>query len=122
LRVNCRTLTFDDEDAAREAALCVREDGMALAEVGLRAGVEVGEHRLMLGDTGPTLANALLSARPGEFVGPVASGDGYVLVLVEDKIQPSLDDLEIRQRLEQEAARRAIEREVVNRVRWHERV
>lgn len=100
LRVNCRTLTFQDENAAREAALCIREDGVALAEVGVRAGLEVGEHRLMLGDTGPTLANVLLSARPGEFHGPVASGDGYVLVLVEDKIEPSLDDLEVRQRLE----------------------
>ncbi len=122
IRVDCRTLTLQSENAAREAALCVRDDGLALAEVAEQAGAELAEHRLILGDTDPALSEALMSARTGELLGPLRVGERWVLILVEEKSDPTIDDLEIRQRLEQEAMRRALEREVVNRVRWHERV
>jgi len=122
IRVDCRTLTLSSENAAREAALCVRDDGLPLAVVAEQAGAELAEHRLILGDTDKALSEALMSARTGELLGPLPVGERWVLILVEEKSDPTIDDLEIRQRLEQEAMRRALEREVVNRVRWHERV
>ena len=122
IRVDCRTLVFPAEAAAREAALCVRDDGMALAEVAAQAGVEMREHALYLEDAGDELGNALLSARTGELLGPLPLADRFALVLVDDKVEPTLDDPEILRSVQEAARRRAIEREVVNRVTWHERV
>jgi hypothetical protein len=122
LRVDCRTLVFDTEAAAREAALCVRDDGMALSEVAAQAGVEIREHSLHLEDAQGELGNALLSAKTGELLGPLPLADRFALVLVDGKVEPSLDDPEILRRVQEAARKRAIEREVVNRVTWHERV
>jgi hypothetical protein len=122
LRVDCRTLVFDTGAAAREAALCVRDDGMALSEVAAQAGVEIREHSLHLEDAQGELGNALLSARTGELLGPIPLADRFALVLVDDKVEPSLEDPEILRRVQEAARRRAIEREVVNRVTWHERI
>lgn len=122
IRVDCRTLVLPGEPAAREAALCVRDDGMALAEVAAQAGVEMREHALYLEDAADELGKALLSARTGELLGPLPLADRFALVLVDDKVEPSLDDPEILRRVQEAARRRAIEREVVNRVTWQERV
>jgi hypothetical protein len=122
IRVDCRTLVLLTEGAAREAALCVRDDGMALAEVAAQAGVEMREHSLYLEDAADELGKALLSARTGELLGPVSLADRHALVLVDDKVEPTLDDPAILRRVQEAARRRAIEREVVNRVTWHERV
>jgi hypothetical protein len=122
LRVDCRTLVLDSETAAREAALCVRDDGMALAEVSAQAGVAMREHSLYVEDAADQLGKALLSARTGELLGPLPLADRYALVLVDGKVEPALDDPEILRRVQEAARRRAIEREVVSRVTWHERV
>jgi hypothetical protein len=122
IRVDCRTLVLPTEAAAREAALCVRDDGMALAEVAAQAGVEMREHAVYLEDAADELGKALLSARTGELLGPITLADRHALVLVDDKVEPTLDDPEILRRVQQAARRRAIDREVVNRVTWHERV
>lgn len=122
IRVDCRTLLLASEPAAREAALCVRDDGMALAEVSAQAGVEMREHSLYLEDAAGELGQALLSARTGELLGPLPLADRFALVLVDDKVEPTLDDPEILRRVQEAVRRRAIEREVVNRVTWHERV
>jgi hypothetical protein len=121
LRVDCRTLVFDTEAAAREASLCVRDDGLALSEVASQAGVEIREHSLHLEDAQGELGKALLSARTGELLGPLPLADRFALVLVDDKVEPSLEDPEILRRVQEAARSRAIEREVVNRVTWHER-
>lgn len=122
IRVDCRTLVLPSNAAVREAALCVRDDGMALAEVAAQAGVEMREHSLYLEDAADELGKALLSARTGELLGPLPLGDRFALILVDDKVQPTLDDAEILRRVQEAARRRAVEREVVNRVTWHERI
>ncbi len=122
LRVDCRTLVLESEGAAREAALCVRDDGMALAEVAAHAGAPTREHSLYVEDAAGELGNALLSASTGELLGPLPLADRFALVLVDGKVEPSLEDPEILRRVQDLAQRRAVEREVVNRVRWHERV
>jgi hypothetical protein len=122
IRVDCRTLVFPLAAAAREAALCVRDDGMALVEVASQAEVELREHSIYLEDAADELGKALLSARAGELLGPLPLADRYALVLVDDKVEPALDDPEILRRVQEAARQRAIEREVVNRVTWHERL
>ena len=121
LRLDCELLRVGAEDAAREAVLLVREDGMPLPEVARQAGLELAAERLYLGEMPPELRPRLASAAPGELVGPLATGgEGYLLVAVNDKVVPSLEDPEIRARAENAAIASAVEREVQARVRWHE--
>lgn len=122
LRVECDLLELPAEGMAREAALCVREDGLSLDEVAARAGVQVAERAFLLVDAPPELADPLLSARPGDLVGPVSSGDAFSVALVRDKRAPVPDDPAIGELLDVEVARRAIDSEVKKWIRWHEHV
>ena len=122
LRVECDLLELPAEGMAREAALCVREDGLSLDEVAGRAGVQVAERAFLLMDAPTELADPLLSARPGDLVGPVSSGDAFFVALVRDKRAPTPDDPAIGELLDVEVTRRAIDSEVKKWIRWHERV
>jgi hypothetical protein len=121
LTIGCRVLTFPYEEMAREAQLCLR-DGMTVEEVATRARTDVVERRLHLEEADPLFSSAALSGRPGALLGPLASGEEFALVLLDDKVPPSLDDPIVRRKAEEEALRHALEREVLDRVRWHERI
>ncbi len=122
LLVTCRSLTLPDEGMAREAALLVRSDGMALAEVAQQAGLTVHDVAVYLEDIEPPLKDMVFSAGEGELLGPVPDGERFLLVTVDAKTRPSVEDPAIRERAQSEVARRAVDQEVINRVRWHERV
>ena len=93
-----------------------------VAQVAERARVELRERRALVEEVEPSLSKTLLSMPPGELVGPVAMDDRFLLIELDEKIAPRLDDPVIQDLLEQEVPRRALEREVRNRVRWHERL
>ena len=122
LRVECDLLELPVEGMAREAALCVREDGLSLDEVAGRAGIQVAERAFLLMDAPAELADPLLSARPGDLVGPASAGDAFYVALVRDKRAPALDDPAIGELLDVEVPRRAIDSEVKKWIRWHEHV
>jgi len=122
LRLSYTALQLPQAGMASEAALCIREDGLSLDEVAGRAGVSTLEREALLEEVEADLSKSLLSAPTGELVGPVPSQDGFVLLRVNHKVPPTLDDPVIQNLLEEEVPRRAIEREVRNRVRWHERL
>jgi hypothetical protein len=122
LLLDCEHVLLPNQDAAREIALLVREDGAALAEVAALAGVSAGRARLLPEQLEPELAAALVSAAPGSLVGPLEAQEGrFALFLVRDKVTPSASDPAIRERAEEAVRQRAVEREVDNRVRWHDR-
>jgi hypothetical protein len=120
LALECRWMSHSEEDVVREAALCVREDRRDLVEVAAEAGAQTGVQRTYLESAEPGLRAQLLGARPGDVVGPLAVGGGFQLIEVLDKRAPSAEDPEIRNRAVNAIVRRAVEGEVVNRVRWHE--
>ena len=121
VQVECTVLELSDEGMAREAALCVAEEGMSLAEIAVRAGVPVTERTLSLEEAGPELAQPLLGASAGDVVGPVAIGDVFVFAAVRDKRVPTLDDPLVQTRVREEVRRRAIDSEIGERIKWHER-
>ena len=121
VRISYTALVLPESSMASEAALCVRDDGLGMAEVAERAGVSVVERESFLEEVDPDLSKSLLSAPPGELVGPLRVQNGFALFRVNEKIAPTLDDPAIQDRLEEEVPRRALEREVRNRVQWHER-
>jgi hypothetical protein len=120
VRVAYSALSFAQPGMAREAALCVREDGLTLAEVAERAGEELEQVSALMEEVDPALAEALLSTPAGELAGPLESAGRFTVVQVHEKIAPSLADPVIQDLLERDVPRRAVEREVRNRVRWHE--
>jgi hypothetical protein len=122
VRVAYSALTFPQPSMAREAALCVQEDGLGLAEVAERAGLELQQVDALTQDVDPDLAKAILSTPSGELAGPLESDDEFVVLQVHEKTAPSLADPVIRDLLDREVPRRAVEREVRNRVRWHDHV
>ena len=120
LRFTYETAEFENEDAALEAALCVRTDGDSLAVVADRANVALEERVDWLDEVEPELASRFLAPRPGDLLGPVPTGDRFRLALLQDKVPPSEDDEAVRQRASNAVVERAIEREVNERVVWHE--
>lgn len=92
-RARLRHVVLPRQDVARELATQVREEGRDFDEL---ARQHVPGYR---GATGwvrrrqlpPPLADAVFAAAPGEVVGPVATGDGFHLALVEEVRPAELD-------------------------------
>ena len=121
IRIEAETLELDDAEAAREAALCVRVDGRSLTDVADECGVPATALVIHLGDVDPQLRTALVSATPGELIGPVEHGAGQLLLLLGAKVEPSANDPELQRRAAAVIAARTVDRELRDRVVWHER-
>ena len=121
IRIEAETLELVEAEAAREAALCVRVDGRSLTDVAGDCGVPANALIIYLADADAELRAALLSARPGELVGPLERGGGQMLLQVRAKAEPSGADPELGRRAVAVLAARALERELRERVLWHER-
>jgi hypothetical protein len=110
-----------DPDVLREAALCIRDDGVGFEQVAAQAGLDVQHDRMTLEGVRADLHPHLLGARVGDLVGPLAVGSDYWLIEVLDKRIPSIDDPEVWAAAREAVVNRAVEAEVVDRVRWDER-
>src|SRR5262245_8473135 len=120
LRVEGEVVAVGDEDVAREVALCARDDGEPLEGLAARAGGELVPLDAYLDDAEPALAAALLGAREGEVLGPLADGGRWLVAHARRKTAPSLDDPDVRARAAARVLARALAREVERRVTWHE--
>lgn len=120
VRFSVRSVFLTDSDAAREAALCIREDGQDPAGVAAEAGAEFQEGDWYLDEADPVLRDHLLGARGGDVLGPLRLNGGFAVVLVLAKQPPSEDDPALLARAEKVLLDRAVAREVESRVRWNE--
>lgn len=121
IRIACRALVLSSEDAAREAALRVRTDGESPDAVSSDLGLPLQERQLFIEDADAPLRTALFSATTGELIGPVAVGDQFLLVLLDKKIVPTLEDAEVRRRAEADVANAFVARSRTH-ITWHERL
>jgi hypothetical protein len=112
-------LTSTSEDAAREARLCVREDGATLAEVAGELGTRLVERTRVFAETESDLAARLAAASPGELVGPLETDGGYLLARLRAKRPPSADDPLVVERARAEVVAETIARHAAGRVTWH---
>jgi len=118
IQLDCRALSFPDQQMAQEALLCIREDGAELAEVGGAAKSAVHEARFFLDETDAESRHVFLGAAKGDLLGPLPINGGFSLFRVHDKILPSEEDPVVRRRAEEDALSRAVQQEINNRVRW----
>ena len=100
--------SWPSENSAREAVWCVRDDGQELVDVARAAGARIVVSTHLLSDLPRDLHDALLTAAPGEVVGPVAQAPRWVVVRVRAKRPPTLADPLVRA-----AASAAVETRVV---------
>ena len=122
IRVGCRYVLFSQEQMAREAALCARDDGMQLDEVAANASIALQNATMYLDEVEPSLRDRFLSAEKGALVGPLNWDKAFGLFLVEDKIIPAVEDPEIKQRAQETLLESAVNREINKRVKWHARL
>src|SRR5207244_953748 len=117
-RLDCQSVSFSDEQAAHEAALCIREDGVALGEVAGDAGREMRREQVYIEEIEPDLRDRFQGAQKGELIGPVNRAGAFVIYLVLEKVLPSERDAGVVSRAEETVVERLVEREIDNRVKW----
>lgn len=99
-RVEIETLELDSEAAAREAFLCVRDDGMTLADLALEAGYRSERVGMWMDMADETLGPRLLGAAEGDVIGPLAFKDRFKVCHVLRKIAPAVSDPAVCLRLD----------------------
>lgn len=110
---------FGSEDAAREAAMLVREGHMSLGQVAQAAGVANARRAGYALELDRSLGPRLAGAVAGELVGPFQDGGTWRLVNVDDRVAPSSDDPELRKRAVDAIVADRLERHIAGKVVWH---
>jgi hypothetical protein len=118
LRLNCHLARFESELLAREAALCVKDDGLSLADAAGEARTQVEDLQLYVEDAQAELRDLLRSAAPQALLGPVAWEGRCALVQVLEKVRPSPEDDEVRHRAEAHLLDRLFEDFAEHQVTW----
>jgi hypothetical protein len=120
LRVDGELLTVRVEDAAHEAALCIRSDGRSLADVATACGVAPSRLSMYVADADAELSPVLLAVQAGEMIGPIKREGAFALLLIETKTPPSTADANVRRRAVERIVDRAIRRAMDEHLEWHE--
>jgi len=118
VRIDCRAVEFEDQAEAREAALCLREDGLPLEEVAEAAHVSVGALSFYLDEIDTEERSRFLASHAGSVVGPIPVEDVHILYCVDAKVMPSVADPAVHERASAIISSRAVEVEAQQRVQW----
>ena len=110
--------TFAREDVALEAALWVRDEGTALGAIAERAGIPSSTGEAYGYEAGELMA-LLIGTRPGELVGPVATEGGWRLLHLRERVMPSAEDPQLRERAIGELLEDALTPHLAGRLEWH---
>lgn len=118
MHFDCEYIWFAEERLAREAALCVTEDGYSLEDVAGDARSVVQQWGFFLDEIEPRVRGEFLAARPGDWLGPLNFLEGFPLFRIVHKQMPLDADPEVRRRADLNILETVMSHEVANRVRW----
>ncbi len=118
MRLHLDVAEFDSEPAAREALLCVREDGVTLAAVGEGNGLPCQTMERFLGELSPEWLTALQSARTGDVVLQRPDDGNWVVVAVKGRREPSLEDSAVVARVDAALTERSFRELESRHIRW----
>ena len=109
--IDCDTLSFAGESAAREALLCVTEDRLSLADVGGLSRHSIIRSHGFLADLPAEYRHRLLAAELGQVIGPLMVDGRFHVTVITGRAGPTLGDEHVvkraRRALLEEMARRA---------------
>jgi hypothetical protein len=115
------SVRFDSDSAAREAVLCVREDGLSLHDVGALARRPVRRTEVFVADADPARRDLWLSAEIGQIHGPLAIDSSFEVNAVTGRATPTLEDPRVAEKARctaiEDAMRRAVRQHVRHRPR-----
>jgi hypothetical protein len=114
-------VSFQDEQIAREAVLCVREDGEKFSDVAARLKNRIQKGHYYLDRVDSSLHTHFMHAKKGELIGPLDLAGKPTLFLVCDKVMPSEKDPYIKERAKKRILKNMINYETHNRVQWETR-
>ena len=117
-RFEVELIELESRDAANEAFLCVRDDGMSMAEVAREGRYPFRQTELVLEQIPDDLQQKFLSLTPGSLLDPTRRDDGYVLTRLLKKLEPKLEQPEVRQRVEQRLLARHFADLSSGRIQW----
>jgi len=100
-RLEVERVEFDSADAAREALLCVRDDGLSMEEVARDSRFPFDRLEILAEDLPEDQRQKLLCAGIGEIQEPAPAGGVIRLSRVLRKTEPTLADAAVRSRIEQ---------------------
>ncbi|MBA3832174.1 MAG: hypothetical protein H0X34_09830 [Chthoniobacterales bacterium] len=112
------TIEFDSLDAAREALLCVRQDGMAMEEVAGEGRYPYRHAEILLEDVPEDLQQKFLSVTPGAVLEPITRGEGFHLCRILGKAEPNVDDPTVKTRAEDRILDRHFGELTAKHIQW----
>ncbi|MGH8095221.1 MAG: hypothetical protein ACREIF_17425 [Chthoniobacterales bacterium] len=117
-RFEVETIELDSLDAAREALLCARDDGMSMEEVAAEGRYPYRHPEVLLEEIPEDLQQKFLSVHPGEILEPIARGDGFHICRVLGKTEPDLEDPMVRERAEERILDRHFADLTTRHIQW----
>jgi hypothetical protein len=109
---------LDSLDAAREALLCVREDGMSMEEVASEGRYPYRRLEMLLDDIPEELQQKFLVVQPGDALEPIARGDGFQVCRIASKVEPDIADPKVRERAEERILNRHFTELATRWIQW----
>lgn len=117
-RFAVEVVELESRDAAKEAFMCVRDDGMSMQEVAREGRYPFRRMELVLEQVPDEMQQKFLSLTPGSLLEPTPREDGYVLTRLLEKKEPTLDEADVRRRVEQRILQRHFTDLSSGRIQW----
>ena len=102
MRFEVETIELESYPAAREAFLCLTEDGVPMANLAKDARYPYHRSECLLGDLPEALQQAFLGAAVGAVLEPWDRQGGFQLYRIVNKTEPSLEDSRVRDRVDRQ--------------------
>jgi hypothetical protein len=117
-RFQLETVEVDSRDAAAEVIACVRNDGMEMSEVAEESRYPFHCREVLLEDIPSEQQQRFLSVKAGTLFDPVPRGDAFEVWRVKTRTEPSLQDSDIRARLESRIVDRCFNELLSKHIDW----
>jgi hypothetical protein len=117
-RFDLETVELESLDAAREALLCVQDDGQSMEEVATEGRYPYRRAKVLLEDLPEDLQQKFLSVSNGDLLEPISRGDGFYICRVIEKAEPRADDESVRTRAERSILERHFAELTAKHIQW----
>jgi len=119
MRIELDSVAFASESAAREALLCVREDGLSLYDVAALARRAVCRTTVTLDDLPLDRRERFISAEPGSVLGPLEAPAAFEVAKLISRTPPAMSDPVIASRAREQLVTLALTRAAREHVKSH---
>lgn len=117
-RFDLETVEVDSLDVAREALLCVHDDGMSMEEVATEGRYPYRRAEVLLEDLPEDLQQKFLSVSAGDILEPISRGEGFYICRVLEKAEPKADDDAVCARAERSILERHFSELTAKHIQW----